>query len=85
MNYYCQLLQRIIRSWLRARVSYNALSQQRLLAGRFRNRLILHAFDKMPRAAGKSTLLKGGLPAGIGRWITPRPAPPATPAYPDFI
>ncbi len=42
---------------------HHALGKKRLLACGFRNRLILHAVDEVPRTARKTALLQRALPA----------------------
>lgn len=56
-------LQPVIRSSPRAELSTIRWAK-RLLAGGFRNRLILHTFDKVASAAVRSALFKRRLPTG---------------------
>ena len=52
---------------------HDTLGADRLFARGFRNRLILHAFDKVTRAARKAALFEGALPARDGWRNNPRP------------
>lgn len=52
---------------------HNALRQNGLLAGRFRNRLILHAGDKVTGASCETALLEVLCQPGAGSVTTPLP------------